>query len=771
MSLNGLERQASQLETPTESVTGLNPIYAERGKKGAFRLNDEGREKVQECWKFLKDQMTPNLDWEQKMQIVGTFVATVKDDASQEKDLSPFVNLMEKSLQMRLINARNKEELKEMKEPVSPWSGVIGAFEEEGMATNRLPQLRKTILSKVEERVADKSALNYHQVAIEGEVTRAIEEFVRDDYHNNATPDQRKSMTTGGLTNLAWNAIQKSYNLTAEEYFANGTQDPDTTDKISTPQVNKIKDPRTVTTRSEPQRRRITGRALVSGLSALAVVAAALPSDKKPDDVRSKDRDHNSGMNRGVLYTANGLGHKTLAGSQSNNLIDTNGVSSGIRSSNGSENLTSYPASDYEMNKPGDERTGVNLVTVESFRKYWLDMTNANDYSEMAKLDRMFGQLSLPVKDLSDRDLNFDWRNQGQGLGFTTDDLSELRTDQELLADQWKSRNDAISPISRKGEDGNFRTWTITNARNFENVVLANVDESLRIKGIINPVTDQGVQGQRKALFNKIVYGDLGVNEDHPDRNWQSVDDKFESCVSYSENASKRADQPENVSGVVYDPNVEISGNGKEDETFDDRDSDNNLLVAVVISPDGKIRVETYDLSNPPDLLDPSLNPDGEGVEGGRVFGGRFTPFCDSEGNPLSTIALPIAETPQQETTPTKESTPTVTPTRRPTVIPTVTTTPTPNVTPTPKAPCNNGVGNGPDCPPPGHDKNHDGIADDPKGDNDDDQSNRDCGDPGNPCNNQGGGNENNPSGNTDGNLPPGQEKKDNDRDRGNGNN
>jgi uncharacterized repeat protein (TIGR02543 family) len=55
---------------------------------------------------------------------------------------------------------------------------------------------------------------------------------------------------------------------------------------------------------------------------------------------------------------------------------------------------------------------------------------------------------------------------------------------------------------------------------------------------------------------------------------------------------------------------------------------------------------------------------------------------------------------------------------------------------------CNNGVGNGPDCPPPGHDKDGDGISDDPKGDNDDDFGTRPCGDPGNPCN-RGGGREN----------------------------
>ena len=67
---------------------------------------------------------------------------------------------------------------------------------------------------------------------------------------------------------------------------------------------------------------------------------------------------------------------------------------------------------------------------------------------------------------------------------------------------------------------------------------------------------------------------------------------------------------------------------------------------------------------------------------------------------------------------------------------PTITPPPTTPPPPTQDEKCNNGLGNGPDCPPPGHDKDGDGQPDDDKGDNDDDKDKKDCGGPGDPCNN-----------------------------------
>jgi hypothetical protein len=85
-------------------------------------------------------------------------------------------------------------------------------------------------------------------------------------------------------------------------------------------------------------------------------------------------------------------------------------------------------------------------------------------------------------------------------------------------------------------------------------------------------------------------------------------------------------------------------------------------------------------------------------------------------------------------TTITNTPVPSATPS--PTVVPTATPEPTDNPTAVPtKQHCDNGVGTGPDCPPPGHDKDNDGISDDSKGNNDDDESTLPCGDPGSPCN------------------------------------
>ncbi len=119
---------------------------------------------------------------------------------------------------------------------------------------------------------------------------------------------------------------------------------------------------------------------------------------------------------------------------------------------------------------------------------------------------------------------------------------------------------------------------------------------------------------------------------------------------------------------------------------------------------------------------------------------------CDEEEKVLEEDTPTPGITPGPSPTPTKE--PTETPEPTPTVVPTVTPgitpepSPTPTIEPTPTEEpsqpqnCNNGLGNGPDCPPPGHDKDGNGEADGPKGDNDDDDENRPCGEPGNPCNN-----------------------------------
>jgi len=319
-----------------------------------------------------------------------------------------------------------------------------------------------------------------------------------------------------------------------------------------------------------------------------------------------------------------------------------------------SDTLSDYPA---HLNALGDERSGVNFVTVDRFKGYWLQrsLEAVSGYQVIQKLDRMFGQLSLPVKNISDRGLNFDWRNGGQGLGFGVKDLEVLRTFEQLREIQSSSGNEGTPPISRKSEDGNDRALTLVDARDFEKVVLAYVDEHLRINGIKNPATDPSAQSQRRALFERIIYGDLGVKEANTDGVWQTVNDEFRVCETHTADAKTRSEQPEDTRNVEFDPNKEVESNNKEEETIIGHDSDNTLLVIMVTTADGSyLRVEVYDQSNPPDPENPDLDPALAEGSPARAYGGRWLPCGPGESAPG-----------QEDTpVPTRTTIPSVTPAR-----------------------------------------------------------------------------------------------------------
>jgi hypothetical protein len=274
------------------------------------------------------------------------------------------------------------------------------------------------------------------------------------------------------------------------------------------------------------------------------------------------------------------------------------------------------------INKLGNESTGVTLVGIDRFKDYFLQRLLKKEAGDglIQRLDRMFGQLSLPVDDLKDRDLNFDWRNEGQGLGFGLNDLDNLKTLEEVV--------DKNESISRRGEDYRYRAWIMTDARGFDSAVLAMVDEKLRIDNPDYSPMDPSVQATRRALFESVVYGDWGVQaEDDGDERWETVNDKFEVCETHTVIARVRSEQSEALRNVLFDPDQEISGNNAEEETIKRRDSDNSVLVAMVYDPVNKFfRVEAYDLSNPPDPLNPNLDP--VFPEGNPVssLGGRWLP-------------------------------------------------------------------------------------------------------------------------------------------------
>lgn len=286
---------------------------------------------------------------------------------------------------------------------------------------------------------------------------------------------------------------------------------------------------------------------------------------------------------------------------------------------NGEDTISDFPALKNEL---GNESTGVTLVGVDRFKDYFLQRLLKKEVGNglIQRLDRMFGQLSLPVDDLKDRELNFDWRNGGQGLGFDTEDLNILKTLEEV-----EGRNESIS---RKGEDGRYRAWIMTDARGMDSAVLAMVDEKLRIDNPSYLPEDTFVQAIRRSLFEGIVYGDWGVQaEDDGDERWETVNDKFGVCETHTVIARVRSEQPERLREVEFNPDQEVEENNKEEETVDKHDSDNSVLVAMVYdSESGTFRVEAYDLSNPPDPLNSNLDPVFPEQNPVRSLGGRWLP-------------------------------------------------------------------------------------------------------------------------------------------------
>jgi hypothetical protein len=282
--------------------------------------------------------------------------------------------------------------------------------------------------------------------------------------------------------------------------------------------------------------------------------------------------------------------------------------------------ITDHPAF---LNLLGTEDSGMSWVSVESVQKYFLQrlLAVASGNAQIQKTDRMFGQLSLPVNDLSDRSLNFDWQNNGQGLGFGTTDVHTLKTLSEVQQKQANSES-----VSQLDPDGNHRTWMVASARDFDGAVLAVVDEHLRIKGVESPATNPEAQTERQRLFEEIVYGDFGVKATDTDGVWQTVDDdqKFDVCETFTADASKREKQPEASRGVVFDPSLETGSNGPEQDTPKTHDSDNTILVAAVDSGT-HLRVEAFDLADPTDSLNPGLDTFKQGSSV-RAFGGRWIP-------------------------------------------------------------------------------------------------------------------------------------------------
>lgn len=315
---------------------------------------------------------------------------------------------------------------------------------------------------------------------------------------------------------------------------------------------------------------------------------------------------------------------------------------------NGEGMIGDFPAL---VNVLGNEKSGVTLVGIDRFKDYFLQRLLKIEMGDgsIQLLDRMFGQLSLPVKDLSDRNLNFDWRNKGQGLGFVLDDLANLKTLGEVAG-----KNESIS---KQGEDARYRAWIMTDAKGMDSAVLAMVDEKLRIDNPNYSPDDSSMQAIRRALFEKIIYGDWGVQaEDDRDGRWETVNDRFKVCETHTTKAEERSKQPEKLRNVLFDPDQEITGNYQEEETVSAHDSDNSVLVVMTYSKedgeDSVFRVEGYDLSNPPDPLSPHLDPVFPEIDPVRSLGGRWLPCGLFVPTSTPSLSVPGEPTPPFEPTP-----------------------------------------------------------------------------------------------------------------------
>lgn len=327
--------------------------------------------------------------------------------------------------------------------------------------------------------------------------------------------------------------------------------------------------------------------------------------------------------------------------------------------------LTNYLAG---FNQLADERTGESITTKEVFKAYFREREVLVDNNQpIVKFDRMFAQLSLPVKNFRDRSLNFDWNNGGQGLGFSSKDFS-------------------VPGELKQGDDDYRRAWLLTEARNADAAVLIHVDNWLKLNDL--KPQDDSVQVLRKQTFRRIIFGDLGVVEIGvaEDDNWKTVNDRFDiACSTYTEDASERSKQPEVTRRLFFNPDQEDSNNDQEDEGKTNLDSDDYVLVVSIVSPDNKIlRVEVYTLSNTPDMLVEGQDyQDQVEAEYSSASGYRWLP-C-GVGAPAPTSTPGKTEQPWEKTpTPTIPSYPSSTP-QNP--EPTATPGPPPEGTPTQPVP------------------------------------------------------------------------------------
>lgn len=263
------------------------------------------------------------------------------------------------------------------------------------------------------------------------------------------------------------------------------------------------------------------------------------------------------------------------------------------------------PISEYPglLNAAGDESTGESFTTVLQVQDYFNARADAEP--KIQQLDRAFGQLSLSVNpdQFKQRQLGLGW--DGYGLGFSSADLPKLN---------------ATEMIFQADSDGYSRAWALTNAKGLEGMIYDGIVKFFTDVKKINPTN-----AQIQALFNQIIFGDFGIKAvDDGDGNPFTLNDHFTACQTYTGKAHTRLAQPEQARSVTFDPNVEITGNGVEEETVNRHDADNSVMVTMVT--DGNtLWAEVFEAGNDPDPLNIGLDSFGEKA-GSRVSWKRLVP-------------------------------------------------------------------------------------------------------------------------------------------------
>lgn len=291
--------------------------------------------------------------------------------------------------------------------------------------------------------------------------------------------------------------------------------------------------------------------------------------------------------------------------------------------------VSSHPA---WFNTAAKEVRGLNIVTPKSFGKHFISRAKEIALKpEIRKRDRMFNQIATPVGDLKDRGLDFDLRNKDplkkdQGLGFKIKDLENLKTQKNI-------ESKLADTFLQEGDDGRSRGWAIVEAGNLDKALLAYVDAHLELQG--KDPSDPSVQEERKSLFEKKAYGDLAIRPKENDGKWWTIGENFSTSETYLGAPGVAGNQGETLGRVSFQENVEIPGNGIEEESFNRKDSRNPVLLTAVseVTNDKHLRIEAYSLANTPD----PLNPKWEALLGDKdtfitngsptgIDGGRFVP-------------------------------------------------------------------------------------------------------------------------------------------------